>query len=195
MKRINHKYAFLAFFLFICINVPYNTSVPYTDTEYYTFEEPYIDFNFYNYTVNESYIEDVPIDYIVIDAQYSNSISPSPSHVWVTIKNNDTINGNFNVDFRITTKKDISIPLVTKISSTGNYISSGEMKTIEISYNETITEFKYDIIPATKEVKKYRNVTMKRTETKYRKIQKSRDVIKFKNESLSVLQRFFPDII
>ena len=195
MKRINHKYAILAFFLFICINIPYNTSVPYTDTEYYTFEEPYIDFNFYNYTVNESYIEDVPIDYSVFDAQYSNSESPSPSHVWVTIKNNDTINGNFDVDFHITTKKIISIPLVTKISSTGNYISSGEMKTIEISYNETISEFRYDIIPPTKEVTKYRNTTMKRPETKYRNIQKSRDVIKFKNESLSVLQRFFPYII
>ena len=195
MKKINHKYTILAFFIFICINIPYNTTVPYTDTEYYTFEEPYIDFNFYNYTVNESYIEGVPIDYIVIDAQYSNSVSPSPSHAWVTIKNNDTINGYFNVDLQITVKKDISIPSITKISSTGNYISSGEMKTIKISYNETIAEFRYDIIPPTKEVTKYRNVTMKRTETKYRKIQKSRDVIKLKTERMSILQRFFPYII
>ena len=54
MKRINHKYAILAFFLFICINIPYNTSVPYTDTEYYTFEEPYIDFNYYNLSLTDS---------------------------------------------------------------------------------------------------------------------------------------------
>lgn len=130
-----------------------------------------------------------------MDAQYADSALSSPSYVWVIIKNNDTINGNFNVDFYITTKKGILIPSVTKLSSTGNYISSGETKTIKLSYNETITEFKYDIIPPTKEVTKYRNVTMKRTETKYRTIQKSRDVIKFKNESMSVLQRLFPYII
>jgi len=103
MKRINHNYAviILALFIFIFINIPYKTSVPYTDTEYYSFDEPYIDLNYYNYTVNESYIEDVPIDYIVLDAHYSNSVSPSPSHAWVTIKNNDTINGYFNVDFKL----------------------------------------------------------------------------------------------
>ena len=197
MKRINRKNAVivLAFFLFIGINIPFKTSLPYPDTEYYTVEVPYTDFNYYNYTVNESDIEEMPLDYIVLDTQYTDPVLSSPSYLWVIIKNNDTINGNFNVDFHIATKKDISIPSVTKISSIGNYISSGEMKTIEISYNETITEFKYDIIPPTKEVTKYRNVTMKRTETKYRKIQKSRDVIKFKNERLSVLQRFFPDII
>ncbi|MDL5503124.1 MAG: hypothetical protein QSU88_07905, partial [Candidatus Methanoperedens sp.] len=101
----------------------------------------------------------------------------------------------FNVDIHITTKKGISIPSITKISSTGNYIPSGETKTIKLSYNETITEFKYDIIPPTKEVTKYRNVTMKRIEPKYHKIQRSRDVIKFKNESKSFLERFFPYII
>ena len=197
MKRINRKNTviILAFFLFIGINIPFKTSLPYPDTEYYTVEEPYTDFNYYNYTVNESYIEEVPLDYIVLDAQYTDSVLSSPSYIWVIIKNNETINGNFNVDFHITTKKDRFIPSVTKISSTGNYISSGETKTIKLSYNETITEFKYDIIPPTKEVTKYRNVTMKRTETKYRTIQKSRDVIKFKNESMSVLQRFFPYII
>lgn len=197
MKRINRKNTviILAFSLLIAINIPFKTSLPYPDTEYYTFEEPYTDFNYYNYTVNESYIEEVPLDYIVLDTRYTDSALSSPSYVWVIIKNNDTINGNFNVDFYITTKKGIFIPSVTKISSTGNYISSGETKTIKLSYNETITEFKYDIIPPTKEVTKYRNVTMKRTETKYRTIQKSRDVIKFKNESMSVLQRLFPYII
>ncbi len=197
MKRINRKNTviILAFSLLIAINIPFKTALPYSDTEYYTFEEPYTDFNYYNYTVNESYIAEVPLDYIIMDAQYADSALSSPSYVWVIIKNNDTINGNFNVDFYITTKKGILIPSVTKISSTGNYISSGETKTIKLSYNETITEFKYDIIPPTKEVTKYRNVTMKRTETKYRTIQKSRDVIKFKNESMSVLQRLFPYII
>ncbi|VVB55866.1 Uncharacterised protein [uncultured archaeon] len=66
------------------------------------------------------------------------------------------------------------------------------MPNIQILY---YTEFKYDIIPPTKEVTKYRNVTTKRTETKYRTIQKSHDVIKLKNESMSILQRFFPYII
>ncbi len=64
----------------------------------------------------------------------------------------------------------------------------------KLSYNENITEFKYDIIAPTKEVTKYRNITMKRTESKYHKIQKSRGVIKFKNESKSFLERFFPYI-
>ncbi|VVB55867.1 Uncharacterised protein [uncultured archaeon] len=60
MKRINRKNTviILTFFLFIGITV----------------EEPYTDFNYYNYTVNESYIEEAPLDYIVLDAQYTDSV-------------------------------------------------------------------------------------------------------------------------
>ncbi|WAM22585.1 MAG: hypothetical protein OI715_00395 (plasmid) [Candidatus Methanoperedens sp.] len=193
MKRKNLKYivnilTILAFFLFIGINIPYEISVPYTDTEIYTVEEPYIDLNYYNYTVTEPYIEEVPIDYIVLDAQYTNYVHSPPSYLWVIIKNNDTIGGNFNVDFHITDMGG-AFPSLTTISSSGNYISSGETKTVKISYNESIREFKYDIIPPTKEVTKYKNIPMQKTETKYRIVQKSREVIKFRNESTTILQR------
>jgi hypothetical protein len=188
-KRRNLKYILIAvaIFLFTSINIPYEISIPYTATEIYIVDEPHTDFNYYNYTVNESYIEDVPIDYIVLDAQYKNYVSSPPSYLWIEIKNIDNKSGYFNVDFHITTKTGISIPSITKISSTGNYISSGEIKAVKISFNETITEFKYDIVPPTKEVSKYRNITTQRTETKYRKVQKTRGVIKLKNESTSVL--------
>lgn len=190
MKRRNLNYILIAFavFLFISINVPYQISIPYNTTETYIVDEPYIDLNYYNYTANESYIEDTPIDYMVSDAQYKNYVSSPPSYLWVEIKNIDNISGYFNVDFYITTKTDLPIPMMSKISSTGNYITSGETKTIQISFNDTITEFKYNIIPPTKEVLKYRNLTMQRTETKYRKVQRTREVIKFRNESTSVLQ-------
>jgi len=190
MNRINSKYIVitLAFFLFISINIPFETTVPYTDTEYYTIEEPYMDFNYDNYTVIEPYIEEIPLDYIVLDAGHENSVSPSC--VWINIKNNDTLSGNFSVVFHITTKGR-TFPSIATLSETGIYILPGETKIIKVSHNETIDEFRYDIIPTTKEVKKNRNVTMKRTETKYRKIQKTREVIKFKNESMSVIQRIF----
>ena len=192
MKKIKTKYIViaLAFFLLISINIPYETTVPYTGTEYYTIEEPYMDFNYDNYTVIEPYIEDMPLDYIVLDAQHENPVSSSPSYVWINIKNNDTISGNFSVDFHITSKGR-TFPSIATLSETGIYILPGETKIIKVSHNETIDEFRYDIIPTTKEVTKYRNVTMKRTETKYRKIQKTREVIKFKNESMSVIQRIF----
>jgi len=192
MKKINRKYIAitLAFFLFISINIPYVTTVPYTETEYYTIEEPYIDFNYDNYTVIEPYIEEVPLDYIILDAQHENSVSSDLSYVWINIKNNDTISGNFSVDFHITSKSG-TFPSIATLSEKGIYISSGETRIVKVSHNETIDEFKYDIIPPTKEVTKYRNVTMKRTETKYRKIQKTREIIKLKNVSMSVIQRIF----
>lgn len=195
-KRRNLKYILiaLAIFVFISINIPYEIYIPYTATEIYIVDEPYIDFNLYNYTINESYIEDIPIDYIVLDAQYKNYVSSPPSYLWIEIKNIDNNSGYFNVDFHITTKTGIPIPSITKISSTGNYISSGETKTIKISYNETITEFRYDITPPTKEILKYRNVTAQRIETKYRKVQKSREVIKLKNQSTSVLQEIIKEV-
>lgn len=192
MKRISRKYIVftLAFFLFISINIPYETTVPYTDTEYYTIEEPYIDFNYDNYTVIEPYIEEMPLDYIVLDAQNKNAVSPSPSYAWINIKNNDTISGNFSVDFHIISKGR-TFPSIAILSVKGVYISPGGTRIVKISHNETIDEFKYDIKPPTKEVTKYRNVTKKRIETKYRKIQKTREVIKLKNESISVIQRIF----
>ena len=195
-KIINQKNILiaLAIILFISINIPYEISIPFKATEIYTEEEPYSDFNYYNYTINESYIEDVPIDYIVLDAQYKNYVSAPPSYLWVEIKNIDNNSGYFNVDFHITTKTGIPIPSISKISSNGNYISSGETKTIKISYNETITEFRYDITPPTKEVLKYRNVIAQRTETKYRNVQKIREVIKSKNESTSVLQEIIKEV-
>ena len=190
MKRRNLKFILtaLVIFLFISINIPYDISIPYTATEIYVVDEPYTDFNYYNYTVNESYIEDIPIDYIVLDAQYKNYVLSPPSYLWIDIKNIDNKSGYFNVDFQITTKTDKPILSISKISSTGNYISSGETKSVKISFNETIKEFKYDIIPPMKEVLKYRDLTMQKTETKYRKVQKTREVIKFRNESTSILQ-------
>ena len=193
MNRKNLKYVvniliIIVFFLFIGVNIPYEISVPYTDTEIYTVEEPYIDLNYYNFTVTEPYIEEMPIDYIVLDAQYTNYVQSPPSNLWVIIKNTDTISGNFNVDFHITDMGG-AFPSITTISASGNYISSGEIKTVKISYNESIREFKYDIIPPTKEITKYKNIAMQKTETKFRKVQKSRKVIKFKNESTTILQR------
>lgn len=192
MKKINSKYMLIAFtfFLFIGINIPYETNVPYTDTEYYSIEEPYIDFNYDNYSVIEPYIEDMPLDYIVLDAGHENSSLPSPSYVWINIKNNDTIPGNFSVDFHITSKGR-TFPSIAKVTEKGIYISPGGARIVKVSHNETIDEFRYYITPPTKEVTIYRNVTMKRIETKYRKIQKTRDVIKLKNESMSFIQRIF----
>jgi len=190
MKRINRRFIIitLAFFIFIGINIPYEKAIPYTDTEYYTFEEPYMDFNYENYTVIEPYIEEMPLDYIVLDARLENSLSPS--YVWINIKNNDTLSGNFSVDFHIITKGR-TFPTIAKLSEKGIYISPGGTKIVKVSHNETIDEFRYDIIPPTKEVTKYRNATMKRIETKYRKIQKTREVIKLKKESMSFIQRIF----
>lgn len=190
MNRIKPKYIVtaLVFFLFIGINIPFETTVPYMDTEYYTIEEPYLDFNYDNYTVIEPYIEETPLDYIILDAQYKNSVSPYPSYVWINIKNNDTISGNFSIDFHITSKGR-TFPSIATLSEKGIFISPGDTRMVKVSYNETIDEFRYDIIPPTKEVMKYRNVTMKRIETKYRNVQKTREVIKLKNESMSVVQR------
>src|SRR3990170_5991111 len=152
MKKINNKYILIAIgiFLFICINIPYETSVPFNDTEFYTVEEPYTDFNYYNYTVIEPYIEYVILDHVVLEAQYMNYVSSPPSYLWVLLKNTDTKSGTFKVDFHISTK-DEAIPLIKTISTPEYYISSGETQTVKVSINETIKEFKYDIIPSTKE--------------------------------------------
>ena len=191
-KKIIYQYflVLIAIFLLIFLNMPYETSTPYNATEMYTVEEPYTDFNYYNYTVIESYIEYIPLDYIVSDAQYKNFITSPPSYAWVNINNTDLQSGNFAVDFHVTTKEEI-IPLIIKISSPAYYISSGETKTIKVSFNQTIKEFRYDIIPPMKEITKYRNVTKQRTETKYRTVQRSRQVVKFRIERLSLFERIF----
>ena len=189
MRKIINKYVAItiAFFLFVCINIPYETSVPYNETEFFTVEEPYTDFNYYNYTETEPYIEQVPLDKVVIDAQYENHATP-PAYLWVNIKNTDIQSGNFAVDFHVTTM-DGAIPFFSTISSPGYYISSGETKTVKVSMNQTVKEFSYDIKPPTKEVIKYRNITKQRTETKYRTVQRSREVVKLKRINASLIQR------
>ena len=192
MKKIIYKYApfLIAIFLFVFINIPYETSIPYNATEIYNVEEQYTDFNYYNYTVKEPYIEYIPLDYNVSDAQYENYVSSPPSFVWVNINNTDMQGGNFAVDFHVSIKDEV-IPLIYSISSAGYYISPGETKTIKVSLNQNIKEFSYDIIPPTKEITKYRNVTRQRTDTKYRTVQRSRQVVKFRIERLSLLERIF----
>jgi len=192
MKEIIYKYApvFIIIFLFVFINIPYETSIPYNATETYNVEEPYTDFNYYNYTVIEPFIEYIPLDYNVSDAQYENYVLSPPSYVWVNINNTDIQGGNFAVDFHVSIKDEI-IPLIYTISSPGNYISPGETKTVKVSLNQTIKEFRYDIIPPTKEITKYRNVTKQRTDTKYRTVQRSRQVVKFRIERMSLFERIF----
>jgi len=192
MKKIIYKYApfLIAIFLFVFINIPYETSIPYNATEIYNVEEQYTDFNYYNYTVTEPYIEYIPLDYNVSDAQYENYVSSPPSFVWVNINNTDMQGGNFAVDFHVSIKDEV-IPLIYSISSPGYYISPGENKTVKVSLNQNIKEFSYDIIPPTKEITKYRNVTKQRTETKYRSVQRTREVVKFRIERMSLLERIF----
>ncbi|MDO8727204.1 MAG: hypothetical protein Q7J35_14135 [Candidatus Methanoperedens sp.] len=192
MKKIIYKYSpiIITIFLFILLNIPYETSIPYNATEIYNVEEPYTDFNYYNYTVTEPFIEYIPLDYNVSDAQYENYVSSPPSYLWVNINNTDMQGGNFAVDFHVSIKDEV-IPLIYTISSPGYYISPGETRTIKVSLNQTIKEFKYDIIPPTKEITKYRNVTKQRTETKYRTVQRTRQVVKFRIERLSLFERIF----
>ena len=192
MKKIIYKYApvFIVIFLFVFINIPYETSIPYNATEIYNVEEPYTDFNYYNYTVIEPFIEYVPLDYNVSDAQYENHVSSPPSYLWVNINNTDIQGGNFAVNFHVSIKDEI-IPLIYSISSPVYYISPGETKTIKVSLNQNIKEFSYDIIPPMKEITKYRNVTKQRTDTKYRTVQRSRQVVKFRIEIGSLFERIF----
>ncbi len=189
MGKINIKsvVAIIIIFLFIGINIPYSTSEPYTDTEYYTEKVPYTDIEYYNYTVTEPYIETVSFNYTVVDAQYMNYFAAPPSYLWVTINNTDTESGYFDVDFYVTAAGE-AMSVITEIPAL-EYLPAGETKTVKVSFNGRISEFRYTVQPPTKEVTKYRDITKQTTMTKYREVQKSREVVKIREVKLSILQR------
>jgi len=195
MSKMKIKYYIVLFIIFsIGINVPYSTTEPYSDIEFYTVMEPYTDIEYTNYTITESYIGDVPLNYTVVDAQYMNYVSEPPSYLWIKIKNTDEKSGNFDVYFYTTTSAGGAIPAISIISAFGNYIPAGETKTVKISFNDTFDKFTYEVIPSTKEVMKYRNITKQKTETKYRNVQKPRGVIRLKEVKMSLLQRILKTV-
>ncbi|VVB86083.1 Uncharacterised protein [uncultured archaeon] len=186
MKKSDKKKVAAALIFLLLINMPFTTSEPYTDTEYYTETQPYTDIQFYNYTVQEPYVENVSVNYTVVDT--GNTNTGRGSDIWVTIKNTDTENGYFDIDFYATVPGE-GIPIITEMPVSGYYIPAGETRTVRAGFNDTVLQFTYAISPPAKEITKYRNETRQTTLTKYRSIQRSREVTKIKEVRLSLFQR------
>jgi hypothetical protein len=177
---------FLLVFSFVPVmRVAYDVEESYlaTDTYYtlesYTVEEPYIVMEPYTdieiICDVEPCTEYVPIDYTIIGGQGYNyfEFDGTPS-CWVelTIKNNDDIGGEFEVEFLITLNTNLSTTI-----SAAKYIDAGTTRTVTAYYGEplkTLYSFSYSVTAPQKLDLSYREEEV----TKYREVTKYGEVTK-----------------
>lgn len=144
-----------------------DVKVPYEAMEYYTEREPY--------QAIEEY--DVDLKYSVIEAYHRGSISQITNYRVkgiVSVKNVDSETGLFTVKMTFTTlNRD------KKTLSSSKYIMPGETVEFNQYYDINLGEdvnFVYQVIPDQK--------TLTRIVTKYRDVEKTRTVTKYKIEEV-----------
>jgi hypothetical protein len=151
----------------------YYTLESYTEEEEYTVMEPYTDIEIV--CDIEPCTEYVPFDYTIVGGHGYNyfEFDGSPA-CWVelTIKNDDEIGGEFEVEFLITLQTN----LTTTISAS-KYIDAGTTRTITAYYGEplkTLYSFSYSVTAPQKADPSYREEEV----TKYREVTKYGEVTK-----------------
>jgi hypothetical protein len=182
----------IAIALVVCLvplkEVAYAVMVDYEDTEIYYEDEPYL--------ANETYIEDMPLDFeahdyirtdtikehhqiIIGGIVFQDEIVEVPIEVaCVKVKNTDDIAGNFTVSFSGFEPMFGELSLTTTLS-----LNTGQQKIAECPA-DSIDNWSYEITPSTKEVEAERTVTKYRQVEKQRIVTKQRQEIRYKKVTL-----------
>ncbi len=173
----------LVIIILIAINIPFITTETYKDVEFYTEKEPYTTTE--TYYEKEMYFEDVPlnittkVDWFIMDNPVKDEFD-----LKATIKNIDTVGGEFWVVFHVETTRGSFEYTIDKVS-----IKSGESHQIQHTFSGKYSYVSYKVYQPTEKVMKYRNIPGERTVTMYRDVEKSRQVMKLKKINMSLLQR------
>ncbi|VVB56443.1 Uncharacterised protein [uncultured archaeon] len=171
--------------ILIALNIPYTTKETFTEKEFYTEQEPY---NLtQTYYEKESYIDNVPLkinttlDWYISDYRYKDEFD-----LIATLKNIDNTSGEFWVTFHVESTNGSSDFTTERI-----FLMPGEIYQIEHGFTGLFSYVTYKVKQPTKEVEKFRDRPEERTITSYRDIEKSREAVRVKKNTLSLLQRIF----
>lgn len=169
--------------ILIALNIPVTTSETHTEKEFYTEQEP---FNLTEtYYEKESYIDNVPLkintslEWHIIDRRYKDEFE-----LYATLKNTGNTNGEFWVTFHVESTNGSSDFTTDRV-----FLKPGESSQIEQGFAGIFSYVTYKVKQPTKEVEKFRDIPKERTITSYRDLEKSREVIRVKKNTLSLLQR------
>lgn len=147
--------AVLVISLIPIMGVSYYEKEPYTVTE--------------SYLKMETYTEEIPINFEVIDTEISNLWWRSSSDCSVTIKNTGVDGGYFRIEFNLTTQegKDVN-------KAVWQYLGVGEQREAVVRHCEDYVEdFAYAVTPPTEVITKTRQVPDTREVTKLRDVERT----------------------
>jgi len=102
-------------------------------------------------TINErqTLTKPVLLEYVVIEAKYLNRYWFAGSDIWVTVRNIDTQDGSFTVNFEL-----IAADGTTSTLTASQYIAAGEAEKFMVYHDHGhVVYLEYTILPPTKEVK------------------------------------------
>ena len=169
--------------ILIALNIPYTTKETFTEKEFYTEQEPY---NLtQTYYEKESYIDNVPLkinttlDWYISDYRYKDEFD-----LIATLKNIDNTSGEFWVTFHVESTNGSSDFTTERI-----FLMPDGIYQIEHGFAGLFSYVTYKVKQPTKEVEKVRDRPEERTITSYRDIEKSREAVRVKKNTLSLLQR------
>ena len=169
--------------ILIALNIPFTTSETFTEKEFYTEQEP---FNLTEtYYEKELYIDNVPLkintslDWHITDYRYKDEFE-----LIAALKNIDNSNGEFWVTFHVESTNGSFDYTTDRV-----FLKPAESFQIEHGFTGLFSYVTYKVKQPTKEVEKFRDIPKERTITSYRDIEKSREVVRVKKNTLTLLQR------
>ncbi len=172
-----------AIIILIALNIPFTTTKPYTTMESYKEREPYTTTE--TYLEKESYIENVSLNInTTIDWRITDHRINDEFDLTATIKNIDTIQGEFWVTFNVESTKGSYNFTTNRV-----FLMPGESNQTRQTFNGSFSSVTYRVNQPTKAVTKYRDVSKDRNITGYNEIEKFRQVVKLKKYRGSLLER------
>jgi len=168
--------------ILIVINIPYTTIGSYSVEEIYIENEPYNSTE--TYFEKESYIDQVPLNNSISGWFYKGDRINEKFDLMVTVKNNDSVSGEFWVVFHVESTKGEYDNETNRV-----ILMPNESYQFKQTFDGIYSYSSYKVFQTTKEVTKYRDVPNERTVTRYREMEKSRDVVREREITLSFLER------
>ena len=169
--------------ILIGINIPYTTTESYTEKEIYTEQEPYTTTQ--TYFEKEAYLDNVPLNIRAsLDWHISDRLVLDQFDLIAVLKNTDNVTGEFWVKFHVESTRGFHDFTTNRTS-----LKPGESYQIKERINGSFSYITYRIYQPTIEVEKFRDIPEERTITANRPVEKSRDVLRVKKNTLSLLQR------
>ena len=169
--------------ILIGINIPYTTTESYTEKELYTEQEPYTTTQ--TYFEKEAYIDNVPLNIrATLDWHISDRLIFDQFDLIALLKNTDNVTGEFWVKFHVESTRGFHDFTTNRTS-----LKPGESYQIIERINGSFSYITYRIYQPTIEVEKFRDIPKERTINATRPVERSRDVLRVKKNTLSLLQR------